>query len=113
MMMVGVSLSHGWHVGPIETGSGEEHIADEGFDGRLAHEPDEEELLDDLGGDRPKGWEPKEKLPEPDGLVRVLRPAVLLQGALGLFLKALDVSHVRQAASVCKMKDLRQFCLLR
>lgn len=42
---------HGWQIGPIETGSGEEHIADEGLDGRFADEPDEEELLDDLGRD--------------------------------------------------------------
>lgn len=48
---------HGWHVGPIETGSGEEHVADECLDGRFADETDEEELLDDLGGDGPEGRE--------------------------------------------------------
>lgn len=41
------------HVRPVEGAPGEKHVADERLDGRLAHEPDEKELFDDLRADRP------------------------------------------------------------
>ena len=44
---------HGWHVGPIETGSRQEHVAYECFYRRFAYESNEEELLNDLTGNGP------------------------------------------------------------
>jgi len=87
--------SHGRHVGPVEAGSAEEHVADERFDGRLSDEADEEELLDDLRRDGAQRRQPQEELPEARRLRRILRPAVLFQRALRLFLQRLDVRHVR------------------
>lgn len=64
---------------------------DEGLDGRLANQSDEEELLYDGGGHGAQRRQAKEQLAESCGLVRVLRPAVLLQGTLRLLLQPLDV----------------------
>ena len=92
---------HGRHVRPIETRAGEEHVADERLDWRLADEPDEEELLDDLRRDGAQGGQPEQQLAETDRLIGVLGPAVLFERALRLLLQALDVAHVRQAARIC------------
>ncbi len=99
---------HRRHVGPIETGTGEQHVADERLDGCFAHQPDEEELLDDLRRHGAKRRQPQEQFAETDRLIGVLRPAVLFQGALRLFLQALDVRHIRQSASVCKRRRRRR-----
>ena len=82
---------------PLEAVSGDEHVPDEGLDGRLAHQPHEEELLYDGGGDGAEGGEAEQQLAEPGGLVGVLGAAVLLQGALRLLLKLLD--HGRRCQS--------------
>ena len=52
------------------------------------------------GGHSSQGGEAEEELAEAGGLVGVLGPAVLLQGALGLLLQLLDVVGVRKAAGV-------------
>lgn len=95
-------VSHGVDVRPAEAAAAEQHVPDERLDGRLAHQPDEEQLLDDLRADRAQRRQPEQQLAEPDRLVGVLRPAVLLQGALRLLLQRLDVRHVRQSARVCQ-----------
>lgn len=41
------------HVGPVERAAGHQHVADQRLDGRLAHQANEEELLDDLRADCP------------------------------------------------------------
>lgn len=82
------------HVGPIEGTAGEKHVPDEGLDGCLADEPDEEELLDDLRADGPQRGKPQKELAEACRLVGVLGPAVLFQCALAFFLQALDVGDV-------------------
>ena len=72
----------------------EEHVPDEGLDGGLAHQSDEEELLYHRGGHGPEGGQSEQQLAEPGGLVGVLGPAVLLQRALRLLLQLLD--HLRR-----------------
>lgn len=98
-------MSHGVYVRPAETAAAQQHVPDERFDGRLAHQPDEEQLLDYLRADRAQRRQPEQQFAEPNRLVRILRPAVLFQGALRLLLQRLDVRHVRQPAGVCKMKN--------
>jgi len=98
-------VSHGVYVRPAEAAAAEQHVPDERLDGRLAHQSDEEQLLYDLRADRAQGRQPEQQFAEPDRLVGILRPAVLLQRALRLFLQRLDVRHVRQSASVCKIND--------
>lgn len=45
----GASVSHGRRqVGPREAAAGQQHVADERLDRRLAHQADEEQLLDYL-----------------------------------------------------------------
>lgn len=83
------------HVRPVEAAPGEQHVSDEGLDGGFTYQADEEELLDDRRGDGAQGGQPQEQFPEAAGLVGVLTPHILLQGALGLLLQALDVRSVR------------------
>ena len=91
--------------GPLEGVAREEHVPDQGLDGRLADQPDKEQLLYHWGGDSPEGGQPQQKLAEPGGLVGILRPTVLLQGTLGLFLKLLDHWRGRQSDSVWKENE--------
>lgn len=98
-------VSHGVYVRPAETAAAQQHVPDQRLDGRLAHQPDEEQLLDDLRADRAQGRQPEQQFAEPDRLVGILRPAVLFQGALRFFLQRLDVRHVRQSAGVCKTRQ--------
>jgi hypothetical protein len=93
-------VSHGAHVGPGEGAAAEQHVPDERLDGRLAHQPHEEELLDDRRADRAQRRQPQQQLAEARRLVGVLGAAVLLQGALRLLLQTFDVTHVRQTARV-------------
>ena len=67
----------------------ENHVPDEGVYGRLPHQAGEEELLHDGGGDPPQGGEPHQEATETGRLRRVVRAAVVLQGALGLLLQLL------------------------
>ena len=92
---------HRRHVGPIETGTGEQHVSDEGLDRRFADQPDEEELLDDLGRHGAQRRQPQEQFSETHRLIGVLRPAVLFKGALRFLLQTLDVRNIRQPASIC------------
>jgi hypothetical protein len=87
---------------PLEAVARYQHVPDEGLDGRLADEPDEEELLDDGGGDGAEGGEAQQQLAEPGGLVGILGAAVLLQGALRLLLQLLDHRWRRQPDGVWK-----------
>ena len=41
------------HVRPAECASAQQHVPDKGLYGRLSHESDEEQLLDDVGRHRP------------------------------------------------------------
>ena len=88
------------HAGPLEGVAGEEHVPDEGLDRRLADQADKEQLFYHRGGHSSQGGEAEEELAEAGGLVGVLGPAVLLQGALRLLLQLLDVVGVRKATSV-------------
>jgi len=45
-------VSHGVYVRPAEAAAAKQHVPDERLDRRLAHQPDEEKLLDDLRADR-------------------------------------------------------------
>lgn len=94
-------VSHRVHVRPAEAAAAEQHVAYQRLDGCLADQPHEEQLFYHLAADRAEGREPQQQLAEPDGLVGVLRPTVLLEGALRLLLQTLDVGHVRQPARVC------------
>ena len=67
----------------------EEQASYESLYGSLADQSDEEELFYHRGGDSAERGKSEEELPEPGGLVGVLGPAVLLQGALGLLLQLL------------------------
>lgn len=75
------------HVRPVEGAATQQHVPDQSLDRRLADQPDEEKLLNDLRADSPEGWQSEEKFPESRRLIGVLRPTVLFQSALGLFLK--------------------------
>lgn len=44
-------MSHRGQVGPREAVAGQQHVADQRLDRRLAHQPDEEQLLDHLRRD--------------------------------------------------------------
>lgn len=90
------------HVGPVERAATQQHVPDQGLDRRLADQADEEKLLNDLRADGPEGWQAEEKFPESRRLIGVLRPTVLFQRALGLFLQRLDVCHIRQTTGICK-----------
>ena len=68
----------------------QEHVPYERLDGSLAHQADKEELFYHRGGDGPEGGQPEQELPKPGGLVGVLGPAVLFQGALRLLLQLLN-----------------------
>lgn len=102
----GKSFSIALHVaahrraGPLERVAAQQHVPDEGLDGSLADEPDEEELLYDGGGHCSEGWEAEEEFTEPGGLVGVLAAAVLLQRALRLLLQLLDHRRVCEANGV-------------
>lgn len=98
-------VSHRGHVGPIEAAAAQQHVSDERLDRRLTNQPHEEELLDHLRRDRSQRRQPQQQFAEPRRLVRVLRPAVLLQGALRLLLEGLDVSDVRKTAGVCNKEE--------
>ena len=92
----------GVHVGrPAERAAAQQHVANERLDGRLADEPDEEHLLDDLRGDGAQRRQPKQQLAEARRLRGVLRPDVVLERALRLLLDALDVRRVAQTTRVC------------
>ena len=86
---------------PLEV-PGHQHVLDHRLDGDLAHEPHEEQLLNDGGGHGPEGGQSEQQLAEPGGLVGVLGPAVLLQRALRLLLQLLDRPRVGQTARICK-----------
>lgn len=98
-------MSHRGHVGPVEAAPAEQHIPDQRLDRRFPDEADEEQLLDHLGRDRSQGRQSEQQLAESRRLVRVLGPAVLLERALRLLLKGLDVRHVRQSARVCNREE--------
>jgi len=85
---------HGGHVGPVVAGARQQHVAQQRLDGRLAHQADEEQLLDDRRGHDAQGGQAEEQAAEAVGLAGVLVPHVLLQGALGLLLDALHVGDV-------------------
>ena len=89
---------------PLEAVPGDQHVPDQGLDGRLPHQPDEEELLDDGGGDGAEGGEAEEELAEPGGLVGVLGAAVLLQGALRLLLQLLHHGGVGQTTGIWRWR---------
>lgn len=93
-------VSHGAHVGPGKGAAAEQHVPDQRLDRRLAHQPHEEELLDHLRADGAQRRQPQQQLAEARRLVRVLGAAVLLQGALRLFLQTFDVTDVRQPARI-------------
>ena len=88
------------HIRPAKRPSTQQHVPDERLYGSLADEPDEEELFDDVGGHGAEGGQAEEQLAEARGLGGVLGANVLLEGALGLLLDALDVGGVGQAARV-------------
>lgn len=90
----GAVALHGGHVGPVVAGAREQHVAEQRLDGRLAHQADEKQLLDDRRGDDAQGGQAQEEASEAVGLARVLVPYIFLQGALGLLLDALHVGHV-------------------
>ena len=75
--------------------SRQEHVFDDGLCGHFPQESDEEKLFYHRGGDSAEWGKSEEELPKPGGLVGVLGPAVLLQGALGLLLQLLYGSGVR------------------
>lgn len=101
-------MSHRGYVRPIEAVAAQQHVPNKRLDRRLAYQPHEEELLDNLRRDRAQRRQSQQQLAEPRWLVRILGPAVLLQGALRLFLKGLDVRHVREAAGVCNRKPRKK-----
>ena len=74
--------------------SRQEHVFDDGLCGHFPQESDEEELFYHRGGDSAEWGKSEEELPKPGGLVGVLGPAVLLQGALRLLLQLLYGSRV-------------------
>lgn len=85
---------HSGHVGPVVAGARQQHVTEQRFDGRLAHQADEEQLLDDRRGDDAQGRQSQEEPPESVWLAGVLVPDIFLQGALGFFLDAFNVSNV-------------------
>ena len=85
---------HGGHVWPVVAGAREQHVTQQCLDGRLSHQANEEQLLDDRGGDDAQGGQAEEETSEAVRLAGVLVPYVLLQGALGLLLDALHVGNV-------------------
>ena len=89
---------------PLEV-PGHQHVLDHRLDGNLAHEPHEEQLLDDGGGHGPEGGQSEQQLAEPGGLVGVLGPAVLLQRALRLLLQLLDHLRGRQPHRVWNIEN--------
>ena len=89
---------------PLEV-PGHQHVLDHRLDGDLAHEPHEEQLLDDGGGHGPEGGQSEQQLAEPGGLVGVLGPAVLLQRALRLLLQLLDHLRGRQPHRVWNIEN--------
>ena len=78
----------------------QEHVFDDGLCGHFSQESDEEELFYHRGGDSAERGKSEEQLPEPGGLVGVLSPAVLLQGALRLLLQLLHHGGVSQTDRV-------------
>ena len=53
------------HIGPRERAAAKEHVPDESLYGRLAHQPNKEELLDHLRADGAKRGQAKKQLAEP------------------------------------------------
>jgi len=88
------------HVRPIKGASAEKHIPYKRLNRRLPNEPHEEELLDDGRTDGAEGRQAQKQLAEARGLVRVLGATVLLQRALRLFLDAVNVVCVGDAAGI-------------
>ena len=82
--------------------SRQEHVFDDGLCGHFSQESDEEKLFYHRGGDSAEWGKSEEELPKPGGLVGVLGPAVLLQGALGLLLQLLYHGGGGQAYRVWK-----------
>lgn len=74
------------HIRPPDGASGELHVPDERFDGRLAHQPHKEELGDEVGGHGPQGGEAEKKSAKTLGLTRILHALVLGQGYLSFLL---------------------------
>ena len=96
-------MSHavaGHRVGPLEAVARQQHVPDEGLYGRLADQPNEEELFYHRRGYSSQGGEPEQQLAEPCRLVGILTTAVLLQRALGLLLELLDVLGISEATRV-------------
>ena len=87
--------------------SREKHVFDDGLCGHFPQESDEEELFYHRGGDSAEWGKSEEELPKPGGLVGVLGPAVLLQGALRLLLQLLDHWGWRQSDGVWNSGGLK------
>jgi len=101
-------LLHG-HVRPVEGAAAEQHVSDERLDRRLADEPNEEQLLDDLRRDGAQRRQPQQQLAEARRLTGILRPDVLFQRTLRLLLDRFHVSDVRDSARVCNAQNAHHY----
>lgn len=85
---------HRGHVGPVVAGARQQHVTEQRFNGRLAHQADKEQLLNDRRGDDAQRRQSQEEPPKPVWLAGVLVPYIFLQGALGFFLDAFNVGDI-------------------
>ena len=90
------------HAGPLEGVAWEEHVPDESLYRSFTHEADKEKLFYHRGGHGAQWGQAKQQLAESGGLIRILRPTVLLQSTLRFLLKLLDVVGISEAACIWK-----------
>lgn len=88
-------------VRPADGAAGELHVSDQRLDGRLPHQPHEEELRDEVGGNGAQGRKAQQQAAEALRLAGVLHALVLSQGHLSLLLQRLNVDRVCESAGVC------------
>lgn len=81
-------------VRPADGASRELHVPDKRLDWRLAYQPHEEELRDEVGGNGSQGRQSQQESAEALGLTRILYALVLSQGHLCFLLQALDVCRI-------------------
>lgn len=94
-----------WCVGPADRAPWQLHVSDQRLDGRLAHQPHEEELGDEAGWHGTQSRETQQQAAKALRLVGVLQPLVLCQGNLCLFLQGLYMCRVSQTTGIWKAKQ--------
>lgn len=115
------NIRHSWHdhVCDLCIRRVLEHLGEEGVDGHVAYEPEEEEVFETLEADGPKGGQTKEQLSEPAWFVRVGGSSVFFQYCVHLlsedlyFLDWFQSTYIYNKISIIKffITNLFIFCL--